>query len=161
MRSTSGSVTSARERQHLALAVRERLRFRGPLLLDDREPVVQRLDDLVAAIAERGVDARVSVKSSQIGLDIGDNGFHESLAHIVEAANGPAATGQDGTGTFVWIDTEDHETADVTLDTFERHAVETDGNVGVCVQANVITEVGRVDIYKSECGVAVRLFIIN
>ena len=81
--------------------------------------------------------------------------------HIVEAANGPAATGQDGTGTFVWIDTEDHETADVTLDTFERHAVETDGNVGVCVQANVITEVGRVDIYKSECGVAVRLFIIN
>lgn len=32
---------------------------------------------------------------------------------------------------------EDHETTDVTLDAFERHAVETDGNVGVCVQANL------------------------
>ncbi|ELZ50672.1 Proline dehydrogenase [Halorubrum distributum JCM 9100] len=98
--------------------------------------------DLVEAIAERGVDACVSVKSSQIGLDIGDDVFEENLARIVEAANAPAATGSaetgaDGTGTFVWIDMEDHETTDVTLDAFERHAVETDGNVGVCVQANL------------------------
>jgi len=98
--------------------------------------------DLVEAIAERGVDACVSVKSSQIGLDIGDDVFEENLARIVEATNAPAATGSagtgaDGTGTFVWIDMEDHETTDVTLDAFERHAVETDGNVGVCVQANL------------------------
>ncbi|WP_017342936.1 proline dehydrogenase family protein [Halorubrum sp. T3] len=98
--------------------------------------------DLVEAIAERDVDACVSVKSSQIGLDIGDDVFEENLARIVEAANAPSATGSaetgaDGTGTFVWIDMEDHETTDVTLDAFERHAVETDGNVGVCVQANL------------------------
>jgi proline dehydrogenase len=93
--------------------------------------------DLVESIAERGVDACVSVKSSQIGLDVGDEVFEENLARIVEAANSPAATGADGTGTFVWIDMEDHETTDVTLDAFERHAVETDGNVGVCVQANL------------------------
>jgi len=77
------------------------------------------------------------VKSSQIGLDIGDDVFQENLARIVDAANAPAATGPDGTGTFVWIDMEDHETTDVTLDAFERHAIETDGNVGVCVQANL------------------------
>ena len=93
--------------------------------------------DLVKAIAERGVDACVSVKSSQIGLDVGDDVFEENLARIVEAANAPGATGPDGTGTFVWIDMEDHETTDVTLDAFERHAIATDGNVGVCVQANL------------------------
>jgi proline dehydrogenase len=32
---------------------------------------------------------------------------------------------------------EDHETTDVTLDAFERHARATDGNVGVCIQANL------------------------
>ncbi|OYR94408.1 proline dehydrogenase [Halorubrum sp. E3] len=93
--------------------------------------------DLVESIAERDVNACVSVKSSQIGLDIGDDAFQENLARIVEAANAPEATGPDGTGTFVWIDMEDHETTDVTLDAFERHATATDGNVGVCVQANL------------------------
>ena len=88
--------------------------------------------DLVDAIAERDVDACVSVKSSQIGLDLGDDVFQENLARIVEAANSGA-----GSDTFVWIDMEDHETTDVTLDAFERHVVDTDGNVGVCVQANL------------------------
>lgn len=85
--------------------------------------------DLAETIAERDVDAAVSVKSSQIGLDIGDAVFEANLARIVEAA--------DAVGVFVWIDMEDHETTDVTLDAFERHARETDGNVGVCVQANL------------------------
>jgi len=95
--------------------------------------------DLVRTIADRGVDACVSVKSSQIGLDIGDDVFRENLARIVEAANPGDSDAADDTtdGTFVWIDMEDHETTDVTLDAFERHAVETDGNVGVCVQANL------------------------
>jgi proline dehydrogenase len=93
--------------------------------------------DLVEQIAEREVDACVSVKSSQIGLDIGDAAFEENLARIVAAANGTAERAPDDADTFVWIDMEDHETTDVTLDAFERHAVETDGNVGVCVQANL------------------------
>jgi proline dehydrogenase len=93
--------------------------------------------DLVEQIAERDVDACVSVKSSQIGLDIGDAAFEENLARIVAAANGTAERAPDDADTFVWIDMEDHETTDVTLDAFERHAVETDGNVGVCVQANL------------------------
>ncbi len=95
--------------------------------------------DLVEAIADRGVTACVSVKSSQIGLDIGDGVFRENLARIVEAAN-PTGSDEETTatdGTFVWIDMEDHETTDVTLDAFERHALATDGNVGVCVQANL------------------------
>jgi len=82
--------------------------------------------DLAAGIAERDVDACISVKPSQIGLEVGDHVFEENLARIVEAAD-----------CFVWVDMEDHDTVDVTLDAFERHARETDGNVGVCVQANL------------------------
>jgi proline dehydrogenase len=99
--------------------------------------------DLVEAIADRHLDACVSVKPSQIGLDIGDDAFEENLARIVEAAGDAASGGSDASagseagGTFVWIDMEDHETTDVTLDAFERHATATDGNVGVCVQANL------------------------
>jgi proline dehydrogenase len=82
--------------------------------------------DLVEALAARDTDACISVKPSQIGLEVGDHAFEENLARIVDAAD-----------CLVWIDMEDHETTDVTLDAFERHARETDGNVGVCVQANL------------------------
>jgi proline dehydrogenase len=80
---------------------------------------------LVEEIDRRGTDACISVKPSQIGLGI-DGAFQENLARIVDAAN-----------CFVWIDMEDHTTTDVTLDAFEEHARATDGNVGVCVQANL------------------------
>ncbi|MFC6787032.1 proline dehydrogenase family protein [Halobaculum halobium] len=98
---------------------------------------------LVEALAERDLDGCVSVKPSQIGLGVSDAAFEENLARIVEGASGTDATpsterspGADD-DCFVWIDMEDHDTTDVTLDAFERHAVETDGNVGVCVQANL------------------------
>jgi len=82
--------------------------------------------DLAAGLARRDLDGCLSVKPSQIGLEVGDEAFEENLARIVDAAD-----------CFVWIDMEDHDTVDVTLDAFERHARETDGNVGVCVQANL------------------------
>lgn len=85
--------------------------------------------DLIHDIDEAGVDACVSVKPSQIGLDVGEEAFRENLATIVDA-------GQQR-DCFVWIDMEDHTTTDVTLDAFEHHTRETDGDVGVCVQANL------------------------
>ena len=82
--------------------------------------------ELADQIAERGLEACISIKPSQIGLEIGDTAFEENLARIVAAAD-----------CFVWVDMEDHETTDVTLDAVEEHARETDGRVGVCVQANL------------------------
>jgi len=82
--------------------------------------------ELADQIAARDLDACISVKPSQIGLEIGDSAFEENLARIVAASD-----------CFVWVDMEDHETTDVTLDAVERHARETDGRVGVCVQANL------------------------
>lgn len=81
---------------------------------------------LVEEISDRDVDACISVKPSQLGVDVSERLFERNFERIVEAAD-----------CFVWLDMEDHTTTDVTLDTFERHARETDGNVGVCVQANL------------------------
>lgn len=82
--------------------------------------------ELAKMIGERETDACISVKPSQLGIDISDELFEENLGRIVDAA-----------GCFVWIDMEDHTTTDATLDAFEKYALETDGNVGVCVQANL------------------------
>ena len=92
----------------------------------DADADTQAYIDLVGALAERDTDSCISVKPSQIGLDIGDDVFEENLARIVDAAD-----------CLVWIDMEDHTTTDVTLDAYERHARATDGNVGVCLQANL------------------------
>jgi len=84
---------------------------------------------IAADLAASDVTGCISVKPSQIGLGVSDEAFRENLARIVDAAT--------ERGVFVWIDMEDHETTDVTLDAFETHARATDGNVGVCVQANL------------------------
>ena len=84
---------------------------------------------LVRDIDTSDLDACVSVKPSQIGLDISDGVFRENLGRIVDAA--------DDEDVFVWVDMEDHETTDVTLDAYEELGRQTDGNVGVCVQANL------------------------
>jgi len=81
---------------------------------------------LCESIEASTLDACVSVKPSQIGLDVSAAAFEENLSRIVDATDG-----------FVWVDMEDHETTDVTLDAYERHARETGGDVGVCLQANL------------------------
>jgi proline dehydrogenase len=85
--------------------------------------------DLVRDIADTDVDACVSVKPSQIGLDVGEEVFRENLEGIVETA--------DEHGVFTWVDMEDHETTDATLDAYEDFARKYEGDVGVCVQANL------------------------
>ncbi|WP_439026431.1 proline dehydrogenase family protein [Haloarchaeobius sp. DT45] len=85
--------------------------------------------ELVAAIADSPATACVSVKPSQIGLDLGDDVFAENLERIAAAG--------DEHDVFVWVDMEDHTTTDATLDAVEELGHATGGNVGVCVQANL------------------------
>jgi proline dehydrogenase len=101
--------------------------------------------DLAEGLARRDLDGCISVKPSQIGLEVSDRAFEENLARIVEAAD-----------CFVWIDMEDHHTVDVTLDAFERHARETEGRVGVCVQAN-LRRTGDILERLADCPGKVRL----
>ncbi|WP_254769092.1 proline dehydrogenase family protein [Salinilacihabitans rarus] len=84
---------------------------------------------LVDDVADSDLEACVSVKPSQVGLDLGEDVFRDLLDGIVDRAA--------ERGVFVWIDMEDHTTTDATLDAFEDLAREHDGGVGVCVQANL------------------------
>ncbi|MDZ7746520.1 MAG: proline dehydrogenase family protein [Halobacteriales archaeon] len=84
--------------------------------------------ELVEAIAAAELNARISVKPSQIGLDIGDETFANNLARIVDRAA--------DAGVFVWVDMEDHTTIDATLDAVIDCA-ESHSDMGLCVQANM------------------------
>ena len=85
--------------------------------------------ELLAAIEEAGVRACVSVKPSQLGLEIDAATFREHAEAVV-------ATAADRDG-FVWFDMEDHTTTEATIEVFEAMtAVHPDG-VGLCLQANL------------------------
>ncbi|WP_129114403.1 proline dehydrogenase family protein [Halegenticoccus tardaugens] len=84
---------------------------------------------LVEDIAGSGLDACISVKPSQIGLDVGEDVFRRNFGEIVAHAS--------ERDVFVWCDMEDHTTTDATLNAYEEFAREFDGGVGVCVQANL------------------------
>ncbi|ELY96683.1 proline dehydrogenase [Natrialba chahannaoensis JCM 10990] len=116
---------------------------------DDRAPAsddAAEYRSLVEDIANADLGACISVKPSQLGLDLGADVFREELEDIV-------ATAADR-GVFVWVDMEDHTTTDATLDAYEELAREyygdensdesqsssdtwADGGIGVCVQANL------------------------
>lgn len=86
--------------------------------------------DLIEYIAnEEAVDATISVKPSQIGIDVGGDTFENNLRQIVEFA--------DDNDVFVWVDMEDYTTTDQTLDAFEEMATEYSEDVGLCVQSNL------------------------
>jgi proline dehydrogenase len=91
----------------------------------DADAYVQLLSD----IGQTDLDACISVKPSQIGLDLGEDVFRENLGRITRKA----AEHDE----FVWVDMEDHETTDATLSAYETFAEKTGGNVGLCVQANL------------------------
>ena len=84
---------------------------------------------LLADIDSTGLDACISVKPSQIGLDVSEELFREQYRAIAEAG--------DEHDTFVWCDMEDATTTDATLDAYEDLARELGGGMGLCVQANL------------------------
>lgn len=84
---------------------------------------------LIQDISRTGIDACVSVKPSQLGLDLGADVFEENFRRIVEAG--------DEHDVFVWCDMEDATTTDTTLDAFETLATEYEWQVGLCLQSNL------------------------
>ncbi|TKX44509.1 MULTISPECIES: proline dehydrogenase family protein [unclassified Halorubrum] len=91
----------------------------------DADAYLQLLDD----IADSGLDACVSVKPSQIGMDVSADLFEERYREIVARA--------DELGAFVWCDMEDADTTDATLDAFESIAADYPWSVGQCIQSNL------------------------
>lgn len=91
----------------------------------DTAAYIQLLDDIAASPLE----ACISVKPSQLGLDIATDVFQENLRDIVTTA---AAN-----DVFVWCDMEDHTTTNATLDAFETLAEEYPWTMGQCIQSNL------------------------
>jgi proline dehydrogenase len=92
---------------------------------EDTEAYLALVDDIAAG----DVDACVSVKPSQIGIDVGPDAFAENLERIVTRA-------REG-DVFVWVDMEDHTTTDTTLDAVCACAEAYPDGVGVAIQANL------------------------
>jgi proline dehydrogenase len=90
------------------------------------EAAADRYLETLDALADRGLEGNVSLKLTQMGLDIDPAFCRRNLARIVERAA--------RLGSFVRIDMEDHTRADVTLDIGrEAHAAYHD--VGVVIQS--------------------------
>ena len=74
---------------------------------------------------EQGIGTEISVKLTQLGLDLSPDLCFEKLSRII-AAEQPAST--------VWIDMEASSYVDATLDLYRR-ALAAFPNVGICLQA--------------------------
>lgn len=81
---------------------------------------------VLAQINARSLDAHISIKLTQLGLDI----ERAETAQLVEALARRAAE----VGSFVWVDMEDSKYVDATLEVYRRVRGQF-SNVGVCLQA--------------------------
>jgi proline dehydrogenase len=97
--------------------------------VEDREQAdkaVQGYLDLLDAIHESGIPSHVSLKLTQMGLDIDDEYCYENMVKIVSKAK--------SYGTFVRFDMEGSPHTQRTLDIFHRISEQYD-NVGIVLQA--------------------------
>jgi proline dehydrogenase len=97
--------------------------------LTDLEGAVEVADHYVGAldrVAAERLDAWISVKPTQLGLDQGMAPARENLLRIVRHAA--------GAGNIVWIDMESSPYVDRTIELF-RAALREHASVGLCLQA--------------------------
>ncbi|MBX5327163.1 MAG: proline dehydrogenase family protein [Candidatus Bathyarchaeia archaeon] len=81
---------------------------------------------LAGFLPKRGIRGCISIKPSQIGLNLGESVFRRNLAEIVEFA--------DELGVFVWVDMEGSSFTEATLDVYCSLFSRWKG-LGVCVQS--------------------------
>lgn len=91
--------------------------------LEEADEVVEHYLEVLREVDERLLDAEVSVKLTQLGLDFGAEAARERLHRLAEA-----------TSSLIWVDMERSSYVDATLDVF-RDIHEVHGNVGLCVQS--------------------------
>src|SRR5438094_3981425 len=94
--------------------------------LDDAEEVTQHYLDVLDKIAAAGLDAQISVKPTQLGLDLDKELCFRNLQRLIDRAA--------ERNNFVWIDMESSPYVDPTLDLFRRTRARSP-LVGVALQA--------------------------
>jgi proline dehydrogenase len=101
----------------------------------------------LAALSSHGFDANISLKLTQMGLEVGRQGCLANVMRIVEAARGVAG--------FIRFDMEDHTKTDATLDIW-RAARDRYPQVGVVIQSALRRSSADVDAITA-IGGSVRL----
>jgi proline dehydrogenase len=115
--------------------------------IDDANDVAEHYSDVYQRIAQGSYDTRVSVKPTQLGLDIDPK---VTSAHLHTLAESAAERGNE-----LWIDMEDHSYVDRTFALFrELHG--THANTGICIQAYLHRTPADMDVLLPQ-SVAVRL----
>jgi proline dehydrogenase len=94
--------------------------------IEDAEDVTQHYLHVLEAVKAAGLHAQISVKPTQLGLDLDKELCFRNLQRLVDAA----AT----TDNFVWIDMESSPYVDPTLDLFRRTRARS-ARIGVALQA--------------------------
>jgi proline dehydrogenase len=92
----------------------------------DADEVARHYQDVLVRIGGGELDCHISVKLTQLGLDVDKARCQANLRSLVARANEQ--------GTVVWIDMEQHGYVDATLETYRGVRSEFP-NVGVCLQA--------------------------
>lgn len=94
--------------------------------LSEAQAVADHYHGLLDKIAARGLDAEISVKPTQLGLDLDREA---ALGHLSGLADHAAQR-----DAMVWLDMEGSAYTDATLDLYRSLKV-THSNVGICLQA--------------------------
>lgn len=114
---------------------------------DVADAVVRHYADLLNSLPQECVGTQISVKLTQLGLDLGADACLRRSKVLVDVA--------DATGSFVWLDMEQSEYVDKTLDIFGRLRAGS-ARVGVCLQAYLYRTTRDLAVL-AEMGAAVRL----
>ena len=104
--------------------------------LSEGQSVFQHYFDAFGRIAPTGLDAHISVKLTQLGLDVSRD---ETLKFVSALARRASETRN-----FLWIDMEDSSYVDRTLELY-RAVRKQHPNVGVCLQAYLRRTAGDLD----------------
>jgi proline dehydrogenase len=90
------------------------------------QAVADHYRELLAKIRDAEITGELSVKPTQLGLDIDEDVCLNHLRGLAEAAQAQ--------GSYLWIDMEDSSYVDRTLDLYQRLRA-THANTGICLQA--------------------------
>jgi proline dehydrogenase len=94
--------------------------------VEDAEEVTQHYLHVLGAVKTAGLRAQISVKPTQLGLDLDKELCFRNLQRLVDAAG--------ACDNFVWIDMESSPYVDPTLDLFRRTRARS-ARIGVALQA--------------------------
>jgi proline dehydrogenase len=120
------ALAAAREQQKLGVTTIFTRLGENLTRREEFEEVTQHYLDVIDKIAAAGLDAHISIKPTQLGLDLdralGERNLDRLIARAEERNN------------FVWIDMEGSPYVDPTLELFKRSRA-TSARVGIAIQA--------------------------